>query len=277
MKCVVDVGDLHAGSLYGLLPPEFEKSDGSICPQNEPQKYLWECWDSFGEQVSKYPVAAIVANGDMVDGLGFKVKGGEQSLNREAEQARAAVLCMEHLLKKFPKRPRLLHVAGTDYHVGTLGREEEGIAQALKAEIYEGEGAGYYIKEVLNLEVDGVMGNFAHHLSFAPVNKTQPIDKELQGALLEELDGNPTVDYLIRNHVHYYRSVGAGYRHGATSPCWQLKTKFGRRSGVFRFKPDVGGLVIWIDGDAKRAGDDPVRIQPILYPLPKFKVHVVQI
>src|SRR6266446_4517300 len=32
------------GSVYGLLPPDFVGSDGSEKPQNEGQKYLWECW-----------------------------------------------------------------------------------------------------------------------------------------------------------------------------------------------------------------------------------------
>lgn len=276
MKAVVSVGDLHAGSSYGLLPPNFEAADGSPVKQNPVQETVWSYWDSFGDQVSQYPVTHIVVNGDMVDGVGRKVNGGEASLVREADQARAAEACLNHLLSKFKNKPTMYGVSGTGYHVGTLGREEEGIAKSVGMKIYKGEGIGYHIKEVLNLQIDGITGNFAHHLSFAPVNKTMPIEKELQGALLAEMESYPHLDYLIRNHVHYYRSVGAGYRHGATSPGWQTPTQFGRRSGVFRFRPDIGGLVIWLDKDAKNNGDDPVRIQPILYKLPKAKVEVVK-
>lgn len=276
MKAIAVIGDLHCGSMYGLLPPGFISSDQREVTQNPLQRYLWECWENYWEQVFHYPLAAVVVNGDLVDGTGRKSEGGESCLSRTVDQALAAEMCLEFAFKKLWPVKRYF-VAGTDYHVGTVGRDEESIAKSLRGEVYNGEGAGQLVKEVLNLQVDGVTGNFAHHTSFAPVNKTQPIEKELQGSLLAELAGYPNIDYLVRNHVHYYRSVGAGYRHGSTCPCWQLPTKFGRRSGVFKFLPDIGGLVVWVDGDAKKHGDDPVRIQPILYKLPAPKVEVVKI
>jgi hypothetical protein len=277
MKAVAVIGDLHCGSVYGLLPPDFESSDERIVGQNRVQKFLWECWLSYWYQVSKYPIEAVVANGDLVDGLGRRVSAGECCLPREADQAAAAQICLQTALGVLKRNVKLYITAGTDYHTGTMAREEESIALGLKSEKYRGDGYGIRIREVLNLSVDGLTGNFAHHVSFAPVNKSMPIEKELQGALLAELDGHPEVDYLIRNHVHYYRSVGAGYRHGATCPCWQLQTKFGRRPGVFRFRPDIGGLVVWVDSVAKQTGDDPIRIQPILYKLPKDTMEVVRL
>ena len=165
----------------------------------------------------------------------------------------------------------------TDYHVGTVGQDEEAIAVAVHAEHYKGTGAGQRIHEVLNLEINGLVANFAHHIGVSNANKAGVIDKEITASILAELAGHSRTDVLIRNHVHTYRQVGSGYRHGATSPAWQLQTKFTRRGGVFQQVPDIGGLVVWLDGQAKQNNDDPVRIQPILYPLQSPQVEIVRL
>ena len=38
---ILVIGDVHVGSMYGLLPPDFVSCDGAEKPQNEGQKYLW--------------------------------------------------------------------------------------------------------------------------------------------------------------------------------------------------------------------------------------------
>jgi hypothetical protein len=40
-KNILVLGDVHVGSIYGLLPPDFVSSDGGEKPQNDGQKYLW--------------------------------------------------------------------------------------------------------------------------------------------------------------------------------------------------------------------------------------------
>jgi hypothetical protein len=34
--------------------------------------------------------------------------------------------------------------------------------------------------------------------------------------------------------------------------------------------PDIGAVLIWVDGAAKRRHEDPIRIEKILYDLPKI-------
>jgi hypothetical protein len=44
IRNILVIGDLHVGSIYGVLPPDFVSSDGAEKPQNAAQKYLWDCW-----------------------------------------------------------------------------------------------------------------------------------------------------------------------------------------------------------------------------------------
>jgi hypothetical protein len=269
-RVVVNVGDLHCGSIYGLHPPGFVAGDEREIPQNVAQQYLWECWDHFGESVSDAPVAALVVNGDIVEGKCRKSSGGETCLIRTSDQCMAAEMCLRYLLDKIKSKPRVFFVAGTDYHVGDLAENEEAVAAALGAKPYRGTGAGQRVREVLNLDIDGVVGNFAHHLSFAPVNQSRPLEQEMYGARLAIAAGeHPPIDYIVRNHVHYGRVVDDGNMSAAACPCWQLQTKFGRRGGVFKFRLKLGGLRIWIDGAEKKRGRKAVWIEEERYSTPK--------
>jgi hypothetical protein len=44
MKRGVVVSDLHCGSIYGMLPPQFETFDGTVKLQNAGQDCFWKCW-----------------------------------------------------------------------------------------------------------------------------------------------------------------------------------------------------------------------------------------
>jgi hypothetical protein len=272
---IASVGDLHCGSVVGLHPPDFLAGDDRPIPQNPLQSYLWECWEHYAAKVAQYNIVAVTINGDAVDGAQRKNGGAEVWSTKPADQCLAAEACIQYLLdviRKGGSNPKLFFVSGTSYHVGDGARDEEALARAMKAVAYKGEGSGDRIRDVLNLDVEGVTINWAHHVSYAPVNSTSPIEREIEGAIRHEFGGYPHVDALIRNHVHKSRVVQFKQRIGATSPCWQLRTPFMRRGGVFRGELSIGGLLLEIDPQAKKSGLCPVQIHEILYDLPKVPV-----
>jgi hypothetical protein len=50
---VLFLSDLHVGSKYGTLPPEFPLDDGSTKSQNEGQVWLWRCWLDMKERLGR--------------------------------------------------------------------------------------------------------------------------------------------------------------------------------------------------------------------------------
>src|SRR5881397_1147423 len=55
-------------------------------------------------------------------------------------------------------------VQGTEYHEGRGAEELESIAARVKGATIQSNFSGRYCKEILDLAVDGVVINFAHHL-----------------------------------------------------------------------------------------------------------------
>ena len=65
-KAILVVSDLHCGSIYGMLPPDFATQDGAPKVPNAGQKYLWECWLDLAKRVASLPILAVVVNGEIV-------------------------------------------------------------------------------------------------------------------------------------------------------------------------------------------------------------------
>lgn len=269
-KAVAVVSDIHCGSLYGLLPPDFVTSDDRLVSQNPGQAYLWKCWQDWSEQAAKSNPSAIIANGDMIDGMQQAQKGTELCLPMLSDQSAAAAECLRYLLKACGNPP-LFIVAGTEYHSQPAAREEEIIAAELGAVRYRGVGTGRYIREVLDLDVDGVVINAAHHIGVSGgIYRGTSIDREALFSALAGREGRANrCDVLVRSHCHYFLHEELPHRHAVITPCWQLQTRFMRKRSVYRMLPDIGGIILWIDGEAKKDGSDPVTIQKELYSLPK--------
>lgn len=163
--------------------------------------------------------------------------------------------------------------ANTEYHDSRAGREVEAVARAMGGRAYVGAGTGRYSREALDLDVDGVVLNFAHHISASGglYRATAP-DREGVWSALGGKEGKvPRADVVVRSHVHCFTHVEHPSKHVIVTPCWQLQTRFMRRKSYYRMVPDIGAVLLWIDGAAKKKGEDPVVVQKYLYPLPPLK------
>jgi hypothetical protein len=253
-----------------MLPAGFMTSDDKPMAQNPGQEHLWKCWLHMVNRVSGLPIAAVVVNGDVIDGCQFRQGGVEFALPMRADQALAAEECLQVLRRGIRSKPKWYFVQGTEYHDARAGRETEAVAKALGAKGYSGPGTGRYSREVLNLEVDGVILNFAHGISVSGglYRATAPDREGVWSALAGKEGKSPRADAVVRSHVHYFTHVEHPTKHIVITPAWQLQTRFMRKNSAYRMLPDIGIVLLWIDGKAKRRGEDGVRVQKELYPLP---------
>jgi len=265
------VADLHCGSIFGLLPPGLTTSDDREVKPNIGQRYLWKCWEDAAECIGK--LDALVVNGDETDGRQEAQRGNELCLPMLEDQAEAAVQCLRYLLDK-TGNPKLYMTAGTEYHSQKAARETEVVAQRLGAEQYKGLGSGRYCKEVLDLNVDGIILNFQHGIGVASgLYRATPPDREgIWSALAGKTGKSPKADCVVRSHAHSYVMVDHPSKSIVVTPCWQLQTRWMRKSSAYRMLPDIGYVLITVDASKKERGYDPCQIDKKIYPLPEPNV-----
>jgi hypothetical protein len=187
----------------------------------------------------------------------------------------AAVRCLKVLKKKAPSA-KWYFTRGTAYHVGNAGEHEEAVAELMGGERYSSVGTGIFVREILWLNVEGVLIEAAHHIGVSQgFYRLTQLDKEMQWSAMAAKDdtkGVPKADLLIRSHVHNFQNAEHASKQGIVTPCWQLQTTFMRKNSTYRMLPDIGGVFIEIDGTAKKKGKPPCRILKELYPLPAITV-----
>jgi hypothetical protein len=271
----VVVSDLHAGSIYGILPPDFVTYEGVPCTPNIGQEYLWDCFTDFCQRVGVFKPDFVIINGDMIDGKQHRNDGAELKLPDWRDQRLAAQAALLYL-QGYAPGAKWYFTQGTPYHVGNFGDAEENIAEALGAEKYHSVGTGRLCREVLWLEVEGVILEAAHHIAVAAgFYRLTPLDREAQWSAISAKDaskGVPKSDLLIRSHVHTYSYGEHASKQIVTTPCWQLQTRYMRKQSVHRMHPDIGGIFITVDGEAKARGNAPCLIQKELYKLPAVPI-----
>ncbi len=116
----------------------------------------------------------------------------------------------------------------------------------------------------------------AHHISGSVgFYRLTSLDREAQWSALSAKDatkGVPKTDLLIRSHVHNFAYGEHASKQIVVTPCWQLQTRYARKHSVHRMHPDIGGLMIEVDGKAKARGNAPCRITKELYDLPPVAI-----
>lgn len=276
---VLILNDLHAGSVFGMLPPDFHTSDDGTKGQNPGQKYTWDCWSNLASVVGKMKLDAIIINGDAIDGPQIKSRGQECSLVDLNDQERAAIQTIEVMTNSISAgqsgKVPLYFVQGTEYHDGRGAENFENIAHKMGGVKYTGLGTGRYSHEVLDLDFDGVIINIAHHIGGGGgITRGNSLDKEMiMSALAGKMGKFPKADCLIRAHMHFFCHVEHASKHGVIAPCWQLQTRFMRHRSVYQMVPDIGAIIVHIDPKRKKIGLDPIRVEKFLYSLPPLKAH----
>jgi len=256
-----------------MLPPDFVTSTGHHVKQNIGQSYLWECFLDMVKWATAKPLDAIVIVGDVVEGKQPKSRCAELCLPLMRDQENASKVIFRTLFSA-AKCSKIFFVKGTFYHDDEMGRSVDNIAEELKSTAYEGLGVGTYAKEVLDLDVDGCVLDFSHGISVSGgLYRAVAIDREaLWSALAGKTGQAPKADVVVRGHAHYFVHIEHPSKHGIILPAWQLQTSYMRKNSRYRMLPDLGAVILEIDGSAKKRNEDPCRVIKRLYPLPTHRL-----
>lgn len=237
--------DLHVGSTVGLCAPNVALDDGQIVEISKAQRWLWDCWLRYWQDIStlkaKYRAEVwTVFNGDLFDGLHhgtFQLWSQNSADWKKAavETARPATEISKHV---FITR-------GTEVHSGNSGKLEEEFGQVIGAVKTAG---GNYSDYEWFIEAAGVKLLFRHHGSMGQLPWTFPnlINRQ---AVIEGLKDEYDAQLFIQSHKHKFGDSGLNYdKRVIHTPAWQLGSSW------LKARPqlygDIGGIaIICRDGD----------------------------
>jgi hypothetical protein len=226
-------------------------------------------------RAAKFNIDSVVVNGDLIEGRQPKQKCSELTLVAPNDQETAAVFVMRDLRNWLEKNGGhevpFFFVQGTEYHEGRGAEELESIAARVRGSNIQSNFTGRHCKEVLDLAVDGVVINFAHHLGGGSgFTRSAALDGEAVWNQLTSTKGESiAADLIVRSHLHYFMHVEHVNRHAILCPCWQLQTRFARHRSAYRLMPNIGAIVLHVSPEAKRLGLDAICFTKLLYALPK--------
>lgn len=244
------VNDLHCGSTVSLCPPEIHLDDGGFYGASKAQRWLWQCWGDYWQEVEKAIQGADqfiqVYNGDMVDG---DHHGTPQILSRNPE-AQAAVLRQALEIPLALNPDRLFVVRGTEAHNGKGNAGEEGVARRWRDDGKPIEGdpeTGTASWWHLRMEIQGLLVDVAHHGRTGQREHTRGNAANLYAhdILLSHIKtGDCPPDLALRAHHHRFNdSHDLCPVRVITNGAWQLKTGW-VHSKFADTLADIGGLII---------------------------------
>jgi len=248
-KRVLVLSDFHCGHEVGLTPTKWNPK---VAGDNM-YDYRKQMWDKFSKAVYDLrPIDILVTNGDLIDGRGERQGSLELIVLDRVLQSQMAVQIIQHV-----QAEKLFMTRGTDYHTGKEENWEDIVSNDLKAE---------RIGDVLNLDVNGLLFNFRHHIggSQTPLGRTTPLARESAwNALWHVRQDFPLADVIVRSHVHYASYAGGPGWLAMTTPALQ---GYGTRYGERRLSGLIDFGITWFDVASKE--DFQWKIKTFPFPIP---------
>lgn len=260
-NAVAVVGDLHAGSTVGLMPPSFRLDAGQTVTPSKQQKWLWTCWLEYCKWLNEFELDALVINGDLPNGI--NPRDAQNLSANESDQINFVLEVLDPLLYQHSKRRfRAVYVTrGTGFHAGGAGSREETIAREIGAVQDEN---GAHSRYVNRLDWRGQRLFFTHHINRSSVYPLTPLQRaQNEWRIRCQRRGSRMPDVDIRSHVHTSHWIqSADNKWTATAPAWQLMTDFSHKVAPAAEEDFVtGGFAICLE-------NEQVNLKRRLYPLP---------
>ena len=229
-KRIIVLADLHCGHVVGLTHPDFDqRPNNTASPEYDLYMARAFYWKWYADKVKELsPVAALIVNGDCVDGKGERSGGTELLTTDRSKQVEMAIAALEVW-----KAPRVFMSYGTPYHTGVTEDWERDIAKSKQLKVASIGGHDW-------LDVNGLVFDYKHSIgsSSIPHGRFTALARErLWNILWNEHGEYPKSDVIIRSHVHYSVYCGEDWL-ALTTPALQAPgTKFGSRqcSGTVHF------------------------------------------
>ena len=255
-KLVLQLSDLHIGSTVGIWPKGFVCNEGYPIGQNKFQEWLWECWQDMEKWVDSVVGGddfEIVFNGDLVEGIHHRTL---QVMSPDVGDQTAAV---DHVVGKLCAKAARVHlIKGTECH--TRG-DEIRLGKALGATVDPMTGQSAW--DVLDLEVNGTLYNFAHHISATSRSYLEASAHSMAlGALSHSRarTGKRVPLVVARAHRHRHGVWNDGNQISAICGAWQGLTRHG-----YKVVPDAvpQPSAIIYDSRTTEKGDLPLVHQRV--------------
>lgn len=226
IRLLVVVSDLHCGSTYGLLPPDFDTSEGNRVEPNAIQRWLWECWTDattkWLPRIVGKDAYAIIGNGDLVEGCHHGTK--EVISPDEGDHVDAAVRVMERIRGGAEK---LVLTEGTECH---SKKYEHYIAKALGAT--KDPDTGKWAHPRADITIAGTRTLFQHHVSTTsrPYLEASGMGIALGVEQLEAAKNGERIPTVLGcAHRHRYGEFADASGLCFVTPPWQMLTRHGRK------------------------------------------------
>lgn len=237
---VLVVSDTHIGGTTALSLPKFTTDEGQEITATKAQEWLYSNWQDLLEYTKQR--AGIVGRkrthrlvlvhlGDVVDGLHH---GTPQALPNLTDQEVMACDLLRPLVALADGG--YYQIRGTEAHAGAAGQSEVRIAKELGARACEWE---------LDLDVDGVLYNLAHHGRAGGRDWTSSTAGVAAELILDRaITGRAIPQFVLRGHRHTIDDSGGklATTRAISCPAWQLKTAFAHKVAAGR-RSDIGGLL----------------------------------
>lgn len=247
IRKVIVISDLHAGSTYGIMPPNFHTKEGNEIGLNDVQKWYWECWEDcwkWAYELIGDEEWSVVLNGDMIDGYHHGTK--EVWSNDESDHGIAAY----HLLKdKISGATSIFLTEGTEVH--TKGHEHA-LAYQLDSKglnvVRPNATSGAWT--TLRVEFGGTVCKFDHHIGTTarPYLEASQLSIAMGAERVEAARAGHRVPKVYgRAHRHKFGHFDDGYGMMFTTPPWQALTRFGRKV-VPHAIPQAGFIILDWEG-----------------------------
>ncbi len=211
-KNIVIISDLHSGSVYGLVPPDYYSTHYASMQS--------ESWQAYCKLVKKWAKPdVLIVNGDLIEGR-QKAQGGAELVTIDRN-----VQCdMAEISLEMWEAKKIFLSYGSTYHVSEQAEDfEYNIAKNL----------GAVIEGRLFLNIEGLTFDIRHKVgrSSIPHGRATPLLRAMMWALLKEAEGSgPKVDIIVRSHVHYHLWIEQPGKIAFTTPALQLsRGRFGSR------------------------------------------------
>ena len=256
-KVLMTFSDIHVGSTVALWPEGFVSNEGNPIGQNKFQKWLWSCWldmQKWATNVIGDDEFDLVINGDIVEGIHHK------SLQVMTPDLGDQIAAVKQVLGVFAEKADKIHlIKGTECHTTT---QEIHVGRALNASIDPITQQNAW--DNLDLQMNGVLYNFAHHISSTARTYLEASAHSIMLGNLTHARARtkrPVPDVMVRAHRHRHGIWEDGNQISAICGAWQGLTRHGHK-----VVPDAipQPSVIVFDHRGQAAGELP-RIHRKIY------------
>lgn len=252
------VSDEHINSKVGLCKPSVQLDEGDSWHASRTQSWLWRCWKDFIAQATTdtQGYERVLVNGGDLGELDAKRRTNQIISPNKATIQRIVLETMEPMLAAVD---RTLILRGTPAHEGKGAWLEEWFGNDIKA--IQDPNKLYSWWQWVG-KVEEVTCDFAHH---AP----SPGRRYRRGSNAVVLAGNTVWDYLVnknadppalvmRSHNHQRADSGNNHRtHVLYTRAWTTPTEYAYRMGYENERADIGGAVVFCEGDQWRIKEYP--------------------